>query len=87
MNDTNSFEFRLIDDEQPKYGTRGTFGWERYYDLPDIYRWLDQLLEQYPDILTNYDFGKSYENRTMRAVKLSKRKVNMIVIIQSVFYR
>lgn len=68
-------ECRLIDDEQPKYETRRTFGWEKYYDLTDIYRWLDQMLEEYPNILTNYDFGLSYENRTMRAIKLSKRKV------------
>lgn len=72
----SEFECRLIDDEQPKYTTRGTFGWQRYHDLIDIYTWLDQLLEQNPDILTNYDFGLSYENRTMRAIKLSKKKVS-----------
>lgn len=69
---------RLIDNEQPKYSTRGTFGWEKYYDLPEIYKWLDQMLEQYPNILTNYNFGKSYENRTLRAVKLSKKQVKNI---------
>lgn len=67
--------FRLIDDEQPKFASRGTFGWEKYYDLHDIYSWLNQILEQYPNSLTNYNFGTSYENRTMRAVKLSMKKV------------
>lgn len=66
---------RLIDDEQPKFASRGTFGWERYYDLHAIYSWLNQMLEQYPNSLTNYNFGTSYENRTMRAVKLSMKKV------------
>lgn len=77
------FEFRLIDEEQPKYATRGTFGWEKYYDLTDIYTWLDQLLEQYPEVLTNYNFGTSYENRTIRAIKLSKKKVKFFEIFKS----
>lgn len=36
------------------------------------------MLEQYPDVLTNYDFGNSYENRTIRAVKLSKKQVHIL---------
>lgn len=78
---SDSFFFlgcRLIDDEQPKYGSRGTYGWERYYNLHDIYSWLDQMLEQYPNSLTNYNFGTSYENRTIRAVKLSMKKVQLL---------
>lgn len=67
---------RLIDEEQPKFSPRGTFGWEKYYDLPDIYSWLDQLLEEYPDTLSNHNIGKSYENRTIRAIKLSSGKVS-----------
>lgn len=74
---------RLIDDEQPKYSTRGTFGWEKYYDLNSIYSWLNQMLEQYPNSLTNYNFGTSYENRTIRAVKLSMKKGNPTIFIES----
>ncbi|XP_055294989.1 zinc carboxypeptidase-like [Sitodiplosis mosellana] len=77
---------KLIDEEQPKISPRGTFGWDKYYDLPDIYNWLDELLQQYPDILTNYDVGTSYKNRTIRAVKLSKKKNNSTVFIESTIH-
>lgn len=65
----------MIDDEQPQSPSRASFGWNKYYDLDDIYKWLDKILEQYPTELTNYNIGKSYENRTIRAVKLSRKAV------------
>lgn len=69
---------RLIDDEQPQSPPRATFGWNKYYDLDAIYKWLDNMLEQYPKELTNYNIGKSYENRTIRAVKLSRKEVRKL---------
>lgn len=33
------------------------------------------MLKQYPDVLTNYNIGKSYEKRNIRAVKLSRKSV------------
>lgn len=49
--------------------------WKQYNDLPTFDRWLDQLLKLYPDLLTEYIYGKSYENRNLRAVKLSHKAV------------
>lgn len=66
---------RLIDEEQPQSASRATFGWNRYYDLDEIYKWLDKMLQKYPNELTNYDIGNSYEKRTIRAVKLSRKSV------------
>ncbi|XP_055294901.1 zinc carboxypeptidase-like [Sitodiplosis mosellana] len=77
---------KLIDEEQPKLSSRTTFGWDKYYDLPAIYNWLDEILQEYPDILTNYDVGTSYENRTIRAVKLSKKKNNATIFIESTIH-
>lgn len=34
------------------------------------------MLEEFPNVLTNYNFGYSYENRTLRAVKLSHKAVS-----------
>lgn len=67
----------MIDEEQPKE-LQKAFVWTQYYDLSAIYAWLDELLVAYPNILTNYNFGKSYENRTLRAVKLSHNEVNIV---------
>lgn len=76
---TNNLQ-ELIDAEQPKFSSDRSFGWEKYYDLNDIYKWLDQILEKYPNALTNFDYGTSYENRKLRAIKLSKVKVILIFL-------
>lgn len=71
---TNNVQ-QLIDEEQPESPSRATFGWQRYYDLNDIYKWLDQMLKQYSNELTNYEIGKSYEGRTIRAIRVSRKPV------------
>lgn len=66
----------MIDAEQSTiFSDANDFGWEKYNNLDAIYTWLDQLLEKYPNVLTNYNYGKSYEGRTLRAVKVSHKKV------------
>lgn len=70
----------MIDEQQPAVAPRESFGWKKYYDLEEIYNFLDQLIEQYSKILTNIDYGKSYENRTLRAIKVSHKPVNLKVI-------
>lgn len=77
---------RLIDDEQPQsFNDSGDFGWKQYYNLSAIYGWLDQMLEKHPKVLTNYNFGKSYEGRTLRAIKVSHKKV-CTMITQSIAF-
>lgn len=73
--------FSLIDAETPKVSPRAELGWESYYTLEEIYAWLDDLLEQYPTILTPHLVGYSYEGREIRAVKLSHREVASLSII------
>lgn len=65
---------RFIDSEQPRIYS-SAFGWKAYYRLEIIYQWLDEQIKQYPTLLTNLTVGKSYEGRTIRAVKLSHKKV------------
>lgn len=67
--------YRLIDEEQPKIIPR-EFGWTAYYRLGEIYAWIDEKIRQYPKLLTNYTVGTTYENRTIRAVKLSYKPVS-----------
>lgn len=69
------FRNRLIDNEQPAVkSTR--FGWTAYYNVNVIHAWLDEKLKQFPKILKNVVIGRSFENRTIRGVRLSHRKVN-----------
>lgn len=68
--------YRLFDAEQSlSLNDSGDYGWKRYYNLTAIYGWLDQMLAKYPKVLTNYNFGKSYEGRPLRAIKVSHKKV------------
>ncbi|XP_031623242.1 zinc carboxypeptidase-like [Contarinia nasturtii] len=77
---------KVIDQEQPQHLERSGFGWKQYYDLTAIYAWLDELLEQYPNVLTNYNYGTSYENRTLRAIKVSHKKGNPTIFIESTIH-
>ena len=52
------------------------YGWKKYYNLSEIYGWLDEMLDKYPQLLTHYNYGKSYEDRPLRAVKFSYKKVS-----------
>lgn len=63
------------------------FGWNKYHDLNVIYKWLDQLLEEYPNVLTNYVYGKSYEGRPLRAIKVSHKKVLTSYTWQETYFR
>lgn len=51
------------------------YGWNKYYKLNEIYGWLDDMISKYPNLLTNFNYGKSYERRPLRAVKVSHKKV------------
>lgn len=67
----------LIDNEQP--ATRASdFGWTAYHNLDKIYEWLDEQLITYPNLLTNLTVGLSYQNRTIRAVRLSQKAVSIL---------
>lgn len=68
-----SLQRRLIDDEQPVASTRAAFGWRQYYSLDDIYEWLDQMLRRFPNELTSYNIGKTFEKRTIRGIKFSRQ--------------
>lgn len=80
---------RILDEEQHKMSesTKAGYGWKQYYNLSDIYDWLDQMLDKYPHLLTHYNYGNSYEGRPLRAIKVSHEKVkkcsaNVHVLLQ-----
>lgn len=69
-----SSHFSLIDNENPK-ARSVEFDWTSYYTLNEIYDWLDVQLTNYPDILTSFVVGESFQNRTIRGVKLAHNEV------------
>lgn len=64
----------MIDAETPAVQPRA-FGWTAYNNYTEIYDWLDELLETYPTILTGHVVGYTYQDRPIRAVKISYKEV------------
>ncbi|XP_026333303.1 zinc carboxypeptidase-like [Hyposmocoma kahamanoa] len=63
----------LIDAQmQPSQSTEratlGSFTWTHYHPLEEIYAWLDELKELYPDVVTLKTIGTSYEGRDIRGI-------------------
>ena len=73
---------KYIDDENPRGGLKGNFDWLGYHRLSVIYRWLDSLATQHPEIVKPIIGGSSYEGRSIRGVKLSYKEGNPGVFIE-----
>ena len=65
----------LIDEEmnsyQSKYFSDGSFNYQTYHNFEEIDAWIDDFADQYSDYVTVEDVGLSYENRPIRALKIS----------------
>ncbi|XP_054013337.1 zinc carboxypeptidase-like [Hylaeus anthracinus] len=73
---------KYIDDENPRRNVRGNFDWLGYHRLDVIYRWLDSLVTQHPEIVKPVTGGSSYQGRSIRGVKLSYKEGNPGVFIE-----
>lgn len=58
------------------------FGWESYYELDVINKWLDTMVEKFPNQTEIVIGGKSYEGRQIKGVKLSYKENNPGVFIE-----
>ncbi|KFB45620.1 zinc carboxypeptidase [Anopheles sinensis] len=74
---------KVIDAERPNRSTRATFGWTDYYTVEEIYAWMDEIVAQNPSILTGSVYGKSYEGRDLKAIKLSQKAGNPGIFIEA----
>lgn len=76
---------RLIDAEQSPVVSNPLpeFGWKQYHNLSTIYNWLDKMLLKYPNVLSNCNYGKSYEGRPLRAITVSHKKVANVQMNQT----
>ncbi|KAL0868943.1 hypothetical protein ABMA27_007271 [Loxostege sticticalis] len=48
-----------------------SYDWEAYHDLNAIERWLDELVTEYPSIVSPVTMGYSVENRTIRGIVIN----------------
>lgn len=47
--------------------------WNQYYDLDQINRWLDDVVKNYPTIVTSVVMGRSFEDREIRGIIIRYR--------------
>ncbi|XP_018528105.1 carboxypeptidase A2 [Lates calcarifer] len=60
-----------MEENQMKERSSRSFNFGAYHPLETIYRWMDTLVAQYPNLVTKQEIGKSYENRPMYVLKFS----------------
>ncbi|XP_068143102.1 zinc carboxypeptidase isoform X2 [Drosophila tropicalis] len=72
----------IIDQQTPKQRS-SSMDWTQYHTLEEIYEWLDVIEARYPNIVTPFTIGQSYENRTIRGIKISYKEGNPAVFIES----
>lgn len=73
----------LVDNEQPVRSARAGFDWTTYHTLEEMYTWFDELVAQHGSFLTIESYGTSYENREMKAIKLSKKAGNPGIFLEA----
>lgn len=73
----------LIDDESfINSRTTENFGWTTYYPLESIYKWIDSIFEQYPNVTSPIFVGMTYEGREIKGVKISYKSGNPGIFIE-----
>lgn len=57
--------------------------WSFYPTLDEIYNWLDLIIRKWPNIVTGFNIGYSYEGRLIRGVRLSFEPEKKAIFIES----
>lgn len=71
----------LIDETTPQSRSK-SFDFTSYHTLEEIYKNLDDLTKQYPDKVQTIVAGRSYENRTIKGVKVTFKTNNPGIFIE-----
>lgn len=84
LEETISDVQKLIDETSPNQFTKSGLEWENYHSLKEIYSWVDDLSNRFPDVVTVFDLpGNSYEGRPIRALKISYKENNPGIFIEA----
>jgi len=78
----------LIDNESPievSYinKVKKAFGWNDYHPLDTMYDWMDKLPAQYPNIVSVFVVGKTFEGRQIKGIKISHKEGNPGIFIEA----
>ncbi|XP_053692246.1 zinc carboxypeptidase A 1-like [Sabethes cyaneus] len=73
----------VIDKERPNRTKRASFDWTDYNTLEEIYAWVDNLAQQYSEVLSVEPIGYSYEGRDLRIIKVSYKQGNPGIFVDA----
>ncbi|XP_054442174.1 carboxypeptidase O [Pteronotus mesoamericanus] len=59
----------------------GTYSYNKYHRMEEIYQWMNQISEKYADVVTQHFLGMTYESRPMYYLKISQPSHNTKKII------
>lgn len=65
---------RLMNKLQPSSFGADDFAYDKYHPIDEIHAWIDQMVQTYPNLATTFTVGQSYQNRTMKGLKISSNK-------------
>jgi murein tripeptide amidase MpaA len=60
----------VIDKEQPKK-QRKALDWNAYWTYDEVNQWMDALVAQNPSSVSLINYGRSFEDRNLRGVKIN----------------
>lgn len=73
----------VIDAEKPLKQRKDGWALDRYNTLEEIYDFMDETAESYPEKVTLFTLGETYEGRLIRGLKISTSESNPGVFIES----
>lgn len=78
----NDIDYKLVErnlqrqfdsmDREMRRSRNLKYGWTTYQELPDTYEWMGSLEKTYPEDVTVIEMGRTYQNRSILGVKISK---------------
>lgn len=74
-----------IDEERARIQTKrtkGVFDWTEYHELDEIHTWLESLAAEYKHVEV-IEGGRSYENRSLKGVKVSYKSGNPGIFLEA----
>ncbi|CAF0999580.1 unnamed protein product [Adineta ricciae] len=65
---------KLLHQFRPSNLIANDFAYDKYHPLDEIHSWIDTMVQTYPSLATSFIVGQSYENRTIKGLKISSNK-------------
>lgn len=81
--------FSWIDKEKQTNLMRSKIGdgyWTKYHNWDEIKNWMGNIVKQHPKVASAVVVGKTYERRTIRAIKISYKTGNPGIFIESTIH-